>query len=87
MRLNKDRLALKSLAQAVEAGEKYGLRPDLARASFEMGKFLLDPENEQNKVNNLSGRDYLHKARGMFEEMKLRRDLMEYDEYTSSHGA
>jgi hypothetical protein len=87
MRMNRNGQALKSLEQAIETGEKYDLRPDLARAFFEMGKFLLDPENKQNKVNNLSGRDYLQKARRMFEEMKLQQDLMEYDEYISSHGA
>jgi tetratricopeptide (TPR) repeat protein len=81
MRLNKDRQALRTLAQAVEAGEKYDLRPDLARVFFEMGKFLLDPGKKQNKVNNLSGRDYLQKARVMFEEMELRRDLEEYEGY------
>jgi tetratricopeptide (TPR) repeat protein len=73
--------ALKNLQLAIQAGEKYNSRLELSRAYFETGKFLSDPKTKQKQLNSLSGKDYLEKAKVMFEEMDLQWDLGEYEKY------
>ena len=73
--------AYKNLDFSIVAGEKYNSRPDLSRAYFETGKFLCDPKTKQKQLNGLSGKDYLEKAKTMFEEMDLQWDLEEYRKF------
>jgi tetratricopeptide (TPR) repeat protein len=73
--------AAKNLSLAIATGEKYNSRLELSRAYFETGKFLSDPKTKQKQLNGLSGKDYLEKARLMFEEMDLQWDLGEYRKF------
>ncbi|MEZ5196728.1 MAG: AAA family ATPase [Bacteroidales bacterium] len=73
--------AIKNLQLAIQAGEKYQSRLELSRAYFETGKFLSDPKTKQKQLNGLSGKEYLEKAKTMFEEMDLQWDLEEYNKF------
>jgi hypothetical protein len=73
--------AFKNLQKAIQTSEKFNGRLELSRAYFETGKFLSDPKTKQKQLNGLSGKDYLEKAKVMFEEMDLQWDLEEYRKY------
>ena len=77
----KPKKAFKNLQLAIQTGEKYNGRLELSRAYFETGKFLSDPKTKQKQLNGLSGKDYLDKAKVMFEEMDLQWDLEEYRKF------
>jgi tetratricopeptide (TPR) repeat protein len=81
--LKKYKKAFKNLQLATQTGDKYNGRLELSRAYFETGKFLSDPKTKQKQLNGLSGKDYLEKARLMFEDMDLQWDLEEYHKYIS----
>jgi hypothetical protein len=76
--------ASRYLQLAIQAGEKYNGRLELSRAYFETGKFLSDPKTKHQQLNGLSGKDYLEKAKILFEEMDLQWDLEEYRKYNKS---
>jgi tetratricopeptide (TPR) repeat protein len=73
--------AFKNLQLAVQTGEKYNGRLELSRAYFETGKFLSNPKTKQEQLNGLSGKDYLEKAKTLFEEIDLQWDLGEYKKF------
>ena len=77
--------AFKYYTLAILTGEKYKGQLELSRAYFELGKFLSNPNIEQNQFNGLLGKDYLEKAKTMFEEMNLQWDLEEYFKYKSGY--
>ena len=52
-----------------------GARPDLSRTYFEVGKRLMEPHSKHKKLNGIDAHGYLKKARTLFEEMGLERDL------------
>ena len=79
--LTKYKQAFKYYGLAIDTGEKYKGKLELSRAYFETGKFLLDPNTKQTHLKDLSGNDYLEKAKTMFEEMDLQWDLEEYYKY------
>ena len=76
--------SIKSIDLAIQAAEKYNGRLELSRAYLEMGKILLNPDVRQNKFNELSAHDYLEKAKTLFEEMNLKYDLKEYNEFMNN---
>jgi len=50
---------------------------NLSRAYFEAGKLLSDPDIRTEHLNGLTAEDYFQKAKTLFEEMELQRDLGE----------
>lgn len=81
--LGKQGKALKWWDKAVGEGERLGARPDLSRTYFEVGKRLLEPKSKYKELNGIKAKGYLEKARVLFEEMGLERDLDELDKITS----
>ncbi|MCK4676658.1 MAG: hypothetical protein KAT48_00875 [Bacteroidales bacterium] len=81
LHINKERRALKFIQDAMQTAETNGAKVDLSRIYFELGKYLSDPKTKQKQLNGLSGKDYIEKARAMFEEMDLQWDLEEYGKY------
>jgi hypothetical protein len=77
----KDKKALKYFKKSIGFAQWYGARVELARTWFELGKYLDAPGARYRQMNNLTGKDYLGKARSMFEEMDLQWDLQEYERY------
>ncbi len=77
--VSNQRKAFKWWDQAIKKGEKLCARPDLSRTYFEIGKALLDPKCNRTDWNGISGKEYLSKARRMFQEMDLQYDLDELD--------
>jgi class 3 adenylate cyclase/tetratricopeptide (TPR) repeat protein len=75
------RRAKKYYKKSIDWANYYGTRLELSRTYFELGKFLSDPKTKHNQLNDLSGKDYLEKAKSMFEEMDLQRDLEEYRKF------
>jgi hypothetical protein len=71
--------AFKWWSEAIKDAEKLGSRLYLSRTYFEVGKSLLDPISKFKELNGITGEEYLDKARTMFEEMDLQRDLDELD--------
>ncbi|MBN1950073.1 MAG: hypothetical protein JW801_02665, partial [Bacteroidales bacterium] len=67
--------ALRFFNKSIEFAQWYGARVELSRTYFELGKFLSDLHSGKRQLKGLSGKEYLEKARGMFEEMGLEWDL------------
>jgi class 3 adenylate cyclase/tetratricopeptide (TPR) repeat protein len=65
--------------RAIEEGERLGARPDLARTYMEIGKRLLDEKSKYKELNGIGAKEYLGKARTMFQEMDLQWDLDELE--------
>ena len=82
--LNNNQKVLKYFGLTIATGEKFNARLELSRAYFETGKFLSDPKTKQKQLNGLSGKDYLEKAKVMFEEMDLQWDLGEYKKFVGT---
>ena len=73
------RKALKWWDKAIKKGEELGVRPDLSRTYFEVGRHLLKPDSRYKTLNDVTAEEYLQKARAMFMEMDLQYDLDELD--------
>lgn len=74
-------MALKYYKKAMDFGTKSGSRIETSRTYFELGKFLSAPNTKPTQLNKLSGKDYLEKARTMFEDIDLQWDLAEYRKF------
>jgi tetratricopeptide (TPR) repeat protein len=70
-------MALKYFARSIAFGTRSGSKIELSRAYFELGKMLSSPDIKHNRFNGLTAKEYLEKARAMFEEMGLEWDLWE----------
>lgn len=55
--------------------KKLGAKMDLSLTYFEVGKRMLEPDSKHNELNGIDAEGYLEKARILFEEMGLERDL------------
>ena len=71
--------ALKWWSRSIKEGERLGARPNLSRTYFEVGRRLLDPQSKYKELNGVEANVYLKKARALFEELGLERDLDELD--------
>jgi len=80
--IGKQNKALKWWDKAVKKGEELGARPDLSRTYFEIGKALLDPKSKYREWDGVSAKEYLEKAKTMFQDMDLQYDLDELDKIT-----
>ncbi len=65
--------------KSIKEGERIGAHLELSRSYFEVGKRLLEPSSKFTALNNIKAREYLEKAKNMFEEMDLQWDLDELD--------
>ncbi len=81
--INKQNKAVKWWKRAIEEGERLGARPDLARTYMEIGKRFLEEKSKYKELNGISTKEYLEKARAMFQEMDLQWDLDELDRIAS----
>lgn len=73
--IDKQDKATKWWKRSIQEGERLGARPDLSRTYFEVGKRLLESQSKYKELNGVDARGYLEKARKMFEELGLERDL------------
>ncbi len=78
--MNKQGKALRWWHRTVQEGKRLRARPQLARAYFEVGKRLLEPERKYRDLDGLRAKEYLKKARELFEEMGLHAGLDELDQ-------
>ena len=76
--VNNQEKALKWWEVAIKEGERLGARPELSRTYFEVGKRLNEMKSEYKELNGINADEYLERARIMFEEMELKRDLEEF---------
>ena len=81
--INKQKKAVKWWQKAIEEGERIGARPDLARTYMEIGKRFLEKKSKYKELNNIGAKEYLEKARTMFQDMDLQWDLDELDKIAS----
>ena len=81
--INSQKRAVKWWGKSIQEGERLGARPDLSRTYFEVGKRLLEPQSKYKELKGIDARGYLEKARIMFEEMGLERDLDELERINS----
>jgi hypothetical protein len=75
---------LSNLEMSIDFALKIGGNLELSRTYFELGKFLTDPGVKFNKLNGISGKEYLGKAKSMFEEMDLQWDLEELNKFNQA---
>ena len=81
--ISKQNKAVSFWEKAIEEGERLEQRPDLARTYMEIGKRFLEEKSKFKELNGISAKEYLEKARGMFQEMDLQWDLDELDKITA----
>lgn len=81
--MGKQKKAFKWWKKAIKKGEEMGARPELSRTFFEVGKRLRDPNCKYSSLNHISAGEYLEKARFLFTEMGLQRDLEVLEEFKS----
>jgi len=79
--INNQAKALKWWDKAITEGERLGARTELSRTYFEFGKRLSEIKSKYRELNSTEFDGYLKKARLMFEEMELKRDLEEFDAF------
>jgi class 3 adenylate cyclase len=77
--IGKQKKSLRWYSKSSEEGQRLDARPELARTYFELGKRLQDPGSKYRHFNGLDAGGYLEKARSMFEQMGLEKDLEEMD--------
>ncbi|MCF8369970.1 MAG: hypothetical protein K9H64_00005 [Bacteroidales bacterium] len=77
------KVCFKALKSAQQIAENSGAKVELSRAYLELGKFLSNPNTKPKQFNELSGKDYLEKAKALFDEMDLQWDLEEYQKYVA----
>ncbi|MCP5050492.1 MAG: hypothetical protein GY940_25230, partial [bacterium] len=65
--------------RSIRTGQHLDSRPELARTYMEVGKRLLEKKSRSRQMNGIQAREYLNKARNLFEEMELTWDLEELD--------
>jgi len=83
--IGKQRKALKWWDKSIQEGERLGARPDLSRTYFEVGKRLLEPQSKYKDLNGIEAKGYLEKARVLFEEMGLERDLDDLEKLKANY--
>ena len=84
--IGKQGKAFKWWERAIHEGSRLGARPDLSRTYLEVGRWLLEPDSKFRELNGIDAKGYLEKARILFEEMGLERDLDDLDRLTADHG-
>jgi len=84
--IGKQGKALKWWSKSIQEGERLGARPDLSRTYFEVGKRLLEPQSKYKQLNGIEAKGYLEKARALFEEMGLERDLGDLERLNADYG-
>ena len=84
--IGKQGKAMKWWSKSIQEGERLGARPDLSRTYFEVGKRLLEPQSNYKQLNGIDAKSYLKKARVLFEEMGLERDLDDLDRLKADYG-
>ena len=82
--INEKKKALKWWHEAIEEGERLGARLDLSRVYFEVGRRLLESKNSHGGLDGVKAKEYLEKARALFEEMDLQWDLDELNRVTET---
>ena len=82
--IGRQKKVVKMWKKSVEEGERAGARPELARTYMEIGKRFLEEKSRYKELNGISAKEYLDKARTMFQEMDLKWDLDELDKLASS---
>jgi hypothetical protein len=65
--------------KSIQEGERFGFRIETARTYMEIGKRLLEGKSRFKKDSDTMAKNYLEKARIVFQEMKLHRDIDELD--------
>jgi class 3 adenylate cyclase len=73
--IGKQNKAVKWWGKTIEEGERLGARPELARTYMEIGKRFLEEKSKYKELGGISAKEYLEKARAMFQEMDLQWDL------------
>jgi len=84
--IGKQAKAFKWWDKAIKEGERLGARPDLSRTYFKAGKCLLEPQSKTKELNGIDAKGYLEKARVLFEEMGLERDLDDLERLKADYG-
>lgn len=78
--LGKQRIALKWWDKSIKEGERLGARLELSRTFWEVGRRFSEENSRFKKLNGISAKQYLDKARSMFLEMNLEWDLKKFGE-------
>jgi tetratricopeptide (TPR) repeat protein len=75
--IGKQNKALQWWRRSIKEGERINARLELSRTYMEVGRRLLEPRSKHKELNGVPPKEYLQKARTMFEEMGLEWDLDE----------
>jgi len=81
--IDKQKKAVRYWEKSIQEGERLGAPPDLARTYMEIGKRFLEEKSKYEELDGISAKEYLEKARTMFQEMDLQWDLEQLDRIAS----
>ena len=82
--INNQKKALKWWTKSIKEGEQLGAKIELSRTYFEVGKHLQTSQSQYKELNGVTAKEYLDKAKIMFEEMDLQWDLNELEKISKS---
>lgn len=77
--IGKQKKALHWWRRSIASGERMGALVELFRSYFEVGKPLSGPDSNFKELDGIDAKEYLDKAKKMFQEMALQWDLDELD--------
>jgi tetratricopeptide (TPR) repeat protein len=78
--------ALKWWDKTIKEGLRLNARPELSRTYFEVAKRLLESQSKYKNLNGTDARGYLEKARKLFEEIGLDRDMDDLERLRTDNG-
>ena len=81
--LEKQKRALKWWDLSIKEGLRLGAKLELSRSYFEVGKRLFEDSSKYRELNGIKPKEYLEKARAMFEEMDLQHDLEQLERFSA----
>ena len=77
--VGKPKRALRWWTESITAGKRIGGRLELSRTYMEVGRRLQESKSKYKKLNGITAKEYLERARTMFQELDLQWDLDELD--------
>ncbi|MBT3311625.1 MAG: AAA family ATPase [Desulfobacterales bacterium] len=82
----KQNKAIDFWVKSIDEGEELKARLEVSRTYMEIWRCLSKPESMYEKVKDISFKDYLFKARELFEEMNLKNDINIFQRVTDYYN-
>jgi hypothetical protein len=82
--MGKQKKALRWWSKSIKEGERMGANLELSRTFWEVGTRLQESNSSYKMLDGITAEGYLNKARILFKEMDLQKDIDELDQLTKA---